>query len=52
MRVHKILIVDDDKAVRDLLRTCLSAAYDVIDTEDPEQALALALEQKRGTARL
>ena len=30
MRVHKILIVDDDKAVRDLLRTCLSAAYDVL----------------------
>jgi len=25
--VHKILIVDDDKAVRDLLRACLSPAY-------------------------
>jgi DNA-binding response OmpR family regulator len=46
MRVHKILIVDDDKAVRDLLRACLSPAYEVIDTGDPEQALAVALEQK------
>jgi DNA-binding response OmpR family regulator len=44
--VHKILIVDDDKAVRDLLRACLSQAYEIIDTEDPEQALALALEHK------
>jgi DNA-binding response OmpR family regulator len=44
--VHKILIVDDDKAARDLLRACLSEAYEVIDTEDPEQALGLALEHK------
>jgi CheY-like chemotaxis protein len=46
MRVHKILIVDDDKAVRDLLQACLSPAYEVIDTGDPEHALALALENK------
>jgi response regulator RpfG family c-di-GMP phosphodiesterase len=46
VRVHKILIVDDDKAARDLLRACLSEAYEVIDTEDPEQALGLALEHK------
>jgi DNA-binding response OmpR family regulator len=46
VRVHKILIVDDDKATCDLLRACLSEAYEVIDTVDPEQALELALEHK------
>jgi signal transduction histidine kinase len=46
VRVHKILIVDDDKATCDLLRACLSEAYEVIDTVDPEQALGLALEHK------
>src|ERR1700674_1831958 len=30
----------------DLLRACLSEGYEVIDTGDPEQALALALEHK------
>ncbi len=31
--VHKILIVDDDKAARDLLRAALSEAYTVIEKE-------------------
>ena len=44
--VHKTLIVDDDKAMCDLLRACLSEGYEVIDTVDPEQALGLALEHK------
>lgn len=44
--MHKILIVDDDKASCDLLRACLSENYEVIDTQDPEQALGLALEHK------
>jgi len=44
--VHNILIVDDDKATCDLLRACLSEGYEVIDTQDPEQALGLALEHK------
>ena len=44
--MHKILIVDDDKAARDLLRAALSETYTVIDTGDPEQALGLALEHK------
>lgn len=44
--MHKILIVDDDKATCDLLRACLSEGYEVIDTQDPEQALGLALEHK------
>jgi DNA-binding response OmpR family regulator len=46
VRVHKILIVDDDKAMCELLRACLSKGYEVIDTVDPEQALGLALEHK------
>jgi PleD family two-component response regulator len=39
VRVYKILIVDDDKAARDLLRAALSEAYTVIETGHPEQAL-------------
>jgi DNA-binding response OmpR family regulator len=46
LRVHKILIVDDDKAMCELLRACLSTGYEVIDTVDPEQALGMALEHK------
>src|SRR5580658_6143809 len=42
----KILIVDDDESVRGLLRVRLSDSYQVVETGDPEQALALALEHK------
>ena len=35
---------DDDKATCDLLRAGLSEGYEVIDTQDPEQALGLALD--------
>jgi DNA-binding response OmpR family regulator len=42
----KILIVDDDEAVRKMLRMRLSDSYQVAETGDPEQALALALEHK------
>ncbi len=42
----KILIVDDDEAVRGLLRMRLSDSYQVVETGDPEQALGLALEHK------
>jgi len=44
--MHKLLIVDDDQSMRNLLRVRLSDAYQVFDTEDPEQALALALQHK------
>ncbi len=44
--MHIVLIGDDDKAARDLLGACLSPAYEFIDTGEPEQALALALEAK------
>jgi CheY-like chemotaxis protein len=42
----KILIVDDDEAVRGLLRMRLSGSYQIVETGDPEQALGLALENK------
>jgi DNA-binding response OmpR family regulator len=42
----KILIVDDDDAMRGLLRARLETSYEVFDTGDPDQALGLALEHK------
>src|ERR1700731_3658540 len=41
-----ILIVDDDEALRRLMRLELSASYKIIDSGIPEQGLALALENK------
>lgn len=42
----KVLVVDDDESVRGMLRTRLSDTYQVVETGDPEQAVALALEHK------
>ena len=42
----KILIVDDDDAMRGLIKMRLSDTYETIDTGNPEQALGLALEHK------
>jgi len=44
--MKKILVVDDDKALRRLMRLELSDTYQVIECGEPEQGLALALEQK------
>ncbi|HTZ59683.1 MAG TPA: response regulator [Acidobacteriaceae bacterium] len=44
--MNKILIVDDDDAMRGLVKRRLSDTFEVIDTGNPEQALALALEHK------
>lgn len=44
--MHKLLVIDDDESMRGLLRMRLAGAYEVIDTGDPEQAVALALEHK------
>jgi CheY-like chemotaxis protein len=41
-----ILIVDDDQDVRNLHALRLGDVYDVVQTEDPEEALGLALEHK------
>ncbi len=42
----KLLIVDDDPSLRRLMRLELSDTYEVIDSGEPEQGLALALESK------
>jgi len=44
--MKKILIIDDDRSTRNLFRLRLSADYEIFDTDDPEQAVALALEHK------
>lgn len=44
--MQKILVVDDEAAVRRLMRLNLSDTYEIIDTGDPEQALALAMQNK------
>jgi len=42
----KVLVVDDDEALRRLMRLELSDSYEVITSGEPEQGLALALEHK------
>lgn len=42
----KLLIVDDEEPVRRMIRLNLMDSYEIVDTGEPEQALALALEQK------
>jgi len=42
----KLLVVDDDEALRRLMHLELSDTYEVIDTGEPEAGLALALEHK------
>ncbi len=44
--MDKILIVDDEEPLRRLLRINLSDRYEVIDTGNPEQALAIAMQNK------
>lgn len=46
LKVPKLLVVDDDESIRGLLRTRLADTYQIVETGDPEQALALALEHK------
>jgi len=41
-----LLVVDDDDAVRRMIKLNLADTYDVLDTAEPEHALALALEHK------
>lgn len=44
--MRKILIVDDDPALRGLMRLELSDDYEITDSGEPEQGLALALEHR------
>src|SRR3981189_1027372 len=45
-RMGKLLIVDDDEALRRLIRLEMGDSYEIIDSGEPEQGLALALEHK------
>jgi len=40
----KLLIIDDDKAMRKILRVRLEDSYDILDSSSPEDALTLALQ--------
>lgn len=42
----KLLVIDDEEPMRRLLRVNLSDSYEIIDTGDPEQGLALAMQNK------
>ncbi len=42
----RLLIVDDDDSMRKLLRHRLQGSYEITDTPDPEEGIALALQQK------
>ena len=44
--MNTLLVVDDDEAMRRMIRVSLGDSYKIIDTGEPEQALALALEHK------
>lgn len=44
--MQKILVLDDDEALRRLMRLELSGNYEVIDSGEPDQGLALALENR------
>jgi CheY-like chemotaxis protein len=44
--MRKLLVVDDDESFRRLMRLELSDRYEIIDSGEPEQGLALALEHK------
>ena len=44
--MHKLLIIDDEAPMRRLLRINLEDRYEIVDTGDPELALATALQSK------
>ena len=44
--MQKLLVIDDEEPIRRLLRVNLSDLYEIIETGDPEQGLALAMQNK------
>lgn len=45
-KMGKLLLVDDDDALRRMVRLSLGDVHEIVDTGIPEEALALALEHK------
>jgi CheY-like chemotaxis protein len=45
-KLPRLLVIDDDSAVRKLFRFRLKDAYEIVDTGSPEDALALALQDR------
>jgi len=43
---RRILVIDDDEAMRGMIRHRLQREYQIVETGDPTEALALALEYK------
>ena len=43
---RRLLVIDDDEAMRRMIRHRLEGDYEIVDTGDPTEALALALEYK------
>jgi DNA-binding response OmpR family regulator len=44
--MKKLVIIDDDQRVRDLLRARLQSTYELFDTGDPEKAFGMVLNHK------
>ena len=44
--MNKLLIIDDDESVRKVMRFRLKDSFEIADTGSPEEALALALQNK------
>lgn len=44
--MRRILVCDDEDVLRTLVREVLSEAYEIVEAEDGEQALARALERR------
>jgi DNA-binding response OmpR family regulator len=44
--MRRLLLIDDDESMRNLLRLHLQATYEITDTADPEYGIVLALQQK------
>jgi CheY-like chemotaxis protein len=45
-KMPRILVVDDDEAMRKMIRQRLQTDHEILDTGDPTEALGLALEHK------
>jgi CheY-like chemotaxis protein len=44
--MEKLLVIDDDESIRRLLRLELSGTFEIFDSGEPQEGLALALEHK------